>query len=312
MSIGLRQLEAFRAVAITGSFTRACQSLFITQSTVSQHIHELETELKAKLFDRNRRHVSLTPAGGSLLQYCKQIFQLLNEAEGAVLSTHDPYSGRLSFGCASSTLLYQLPPLLTEYAKRFPKVELKIVGGTVADILTQMDADALDIALVVLPLHLTHVRKIHLRDESFVLVLPRKHRLARQRHVAIEQVKSDRFILHIHGQNTRKLVDRYLFRHHVAPHVPIEIADTETIKVMVAHRMGISVLPASAFEKGRQPEGLKTFPIPKAELKRSLAVIYPRSRPLRSPALAIVDLLQKHLRQILPGDGRKEPGNHAR
>lgn len=300
-------MEAFRAVATTGSFTRACQSLFITQSTVSQHIHGLETELEVKLFDRNRRQVALTPAGERLLQYCKHIFHLLEEAEGAVRSVQDPYAGRLSFGCASSTLLYQLPPVLTEYARRYPKVELKIVGGTIGEVLAQMDADMIDIALVVLPLHLTHVRKIHLWDESFALVLPGRHRLARQRNLAIEQVRNDRFILPIRGQNTRKLVDRYLFRHHVAPQVPIEIADTETIKVMVAHGMGVSVLPASAFHPGREPAGLKIFPIPGTELKRSLAVIYPKSKPLRAAGLAIVDLLQQHLRQFLPGDtGKKE------
>ncbi|HEV2388258.1 MAG TPA: LysR family transcriptional regulator [Candidatus Acidoferrales bacterium] len=312
MTIGLRQLAAFRAVAVTGSFTRACQSLFITQSTVSQHIHGLEAEMEVKLFERNRRNVALTPAGDTLLRYCRQIFQLLDEAEGAVRRVENPYSGRLSFGCASSTLLYQLPPLLIEYARRFPKVELKIVGGTIAEVIRQMDADALDIALVVLPLQMTHVRKIHLWDESFVLVLPSGHRLARQRKLTIEQLRDDRFILHIRGQNTRKLVDRYLFRHHVAPRVPIEIADTETIKVMVAHGMGVSLLPTSAFKQGSKPEGLRIFPIPKGELKRSLAVIYPKSRPLRSPGLAIVDLLQQHLRQLWPGVARKQdPNGHG-
>jgi DNA-binding transcriptional LysR family regulator len=292
VGIGFRQLEVFRAVAETRSFTRACHALFITQSTVSQHVHELETELKVKLFDRNRRNVALTPAGENLLQYSKHIFSILDEAESAVRTAHNPYSGKLSLGCASSTLLYHLPPLLTEYARRYPNVQLKIFGGTIRDVVAQLSSDALDLAVVVLPVSMAEVRKVHLWDEGFVLVLPKHHRLARRRTLKIEELSKEQFILHGRSQNTRKIVDRYLFRHAVSPQVPIEIADTETIKAMVAHNLGVSLLPESAFVQRRATPGLKIFPIPQSELSRSLAIIYPRARPLRPPALAMVEALQ--------------------
>lgn len=292
VGIGFRQLEVFRAVAETRSFTRACHALFITQSTVSQHIHELEAELKVKLFDRNRRNVALTPAGENLLQYSKHIFNLVAEAESAVRAAQDPYSGRLSFGCASSTLLYHLPPLLSEYARCYPNVQLKIFGGTIRDVITHLSSDALDLALVVLPVSLTDIRKVHLWDEGFFLVLPKRHALAHRRTLTIEDIAKEQFILHGRGQNTRRIVDRYLFQHGVSPQVPIEIADTETIKAMVAHNLGVSVLPESAFPRGRATSGLRIFPIAQSEIKRSLAIIYPKSRPLRPPALAMVEVLQ--------------------
>ena len=73
MAISFRQLEVFRAVAETRSFTRACRSVFVSQSTVSQHVRALEDELKVKLFERNRRNVALTLAGRNLLQYGDRI-----------------------------------------------------------------------------------------------------------------------------------------------------------------------------------------------------------------------------------------------
>lgn len=292
MGIGFRQLEVFRAVAETRSFTRACQALFITQSTVSQHIHELEAELKVKLFDRNRRNVAITPAGENLLEYSKHIFQLLEEAEATIRTLHNPYSGKLSFGCASSTLLYHLPPLLTEYARCYPQVQLKIFGGTIRHVVAQLASHALDLALVVLPVSLADIRKVHLWDEGFFFVLPKRHRLAQRRALTIAQLAGEQFILHGRGQNTRKIVDRYLFRNAVSPQVPIEIADTETIKAMVAHNLGVSILPESAFPRRHATAGLKIFPISQSELSRSLAIIYPKSRPLRPPALAMVEVLQ--------------------
>src|SRR5689334_9773603 len=115
MSMNFRQLEVFRAVAETNSFTRASHALFISQSTVSQHIRELEESLWVSLFNRNRRTVSLTSAGESLLERGRHIFQLLDEAEASAKTVNDPYRGKLAFGCASTTLLYHLPNILAEY-----------------------------------------------------------------------------------------------------------------------------------------------------------------------------------------------------
>src|SRR5437764_5527142 len=138
MAINFRQLEVFRAVAETCSFTRASQNLFISQSTVSQHIRELEESLNVQLFDRNRRNVALTVAGENLLEHGRNIFQMLEDAEAAARSTKDPYCGKLAFGCASTTLLYHLPVILAQYTRKYPNVELTIAGGTIQDVAMQM------------------------------------------------------------------------------------------------------------------------------------------------------------------------------
>src|ERR1700724_97171 len=112
MPINFRQLEVFRAVAETNSFTRASHVLFISQSTVSQHIRELEDALTVKPFNRNRRNVSLTLAGEPLLEHGRSIFIMLEKAETAARTVKDPYCGKVSFGCASTTLLYHLPSIV--------------------------------------------------------------------------------------------------------------------------------------------------------------------------------------------------------
>lgn len=296
MPINFRQLEVFRAVAQTKSFTRASHTLFISQSTVSQHIRELENSLNIQLFNRNRRKVALTAAGESLLEYGRNIFQMLEEAESAVQTVRDPYSGKLSFGCASTTLLYHLPDILMEYATKYPNVEFNIMGGTIQDISMNMLSGALDLALVVLPLSSPGLEKISLFHESFVGVLPASHALAKKPHLRITDLTRERFILHRQGQNTRKLVDRYLFKHHVTPIVAIELAETEAIKAMVVRGLGVSVLPQSAFRNSGAMQGLRVFPIPRKELSRSLAIVYPRPRELRPAAQAMVDMLQQHFR----------------
>ena len=297
MAINFRQLEVFRAVAETRSFTRASHMLFISQSTVSEHIRELEETLKVRLFERNRRTVALTAAGEKLLEYGQRVFATLEEAESAAQSMLDPYSGRFAFGCASTTLLYQLPPVLAEYASRYPHVELTINSGTIQEVAAQMWSGALDLALVVLPIASAEFKKVVLLEESFVVVVPSHHRLASPKRFDIAALARERFVLHRRDQNTRKLIDRFFFKHKITPKVAIELSETEAIKEMVARGLGVSVLPASAFPHWRRAPGVKTFPIHDPELKRTLALVYLRGKALRPPVQAMIDLLMKHFHE---------------
>jgi DNA-binding transcriptional LysR family regulator len=297
MAINFRQLEVFRAVAETRSFTRASHLLFIAQSTVSEHIRELEETLKIRLFERNRRAVSLTAAGEKLLEFGSRVFLTLEEAEAATRAVRDPYCGKFSFGCASTTLLYQLPPVLAEYASKYPQVEVTISSGTIQEVASEMWSGALDLALVVLPLTSPQFKKLVLFEEPFVAVLPANHRLASGRKLRIADLAGERFILHRRDQNTRKLIDRFFFKNKVSPRVAIELSETEAIKEMVSRGLGVSVLPVSAFPRFRRLGKLKTFPLADPELKRTLALVYLRDKTLRAPVQAMIDLLQRHFRR---------------
>ncbi len=294
MSINFRQLEVFRAVAEHRSFTRASHVLLISQSTVSQHIRELEEALHVRLFERNRRYVALSAAGESLVDHARRVFRMLEEAEAATKAVGDPFSGKFSFGCASTTLLYQLPPVIAEYTRKYPNVELNITGGSVQDVAAGLWAGELDLALVVLPLTAPGLSKLVLFEESFVVVLPAKHPLAKTGRMTAQDLSAERFILHRHGQNTRKLIERFFFKRKIAPRVVIELAETEVIKEMVACGLGISILPASAFPPGRHRKELKTFPIGGRELQRTLALVYLRPQAMRPPTTAMIELLQAH------------------
>jgi LysR family hydrogen peroxide-inducible transcriptional activator len=292
--MNLRQLEVFHAVAETCSFTRASHTLFISQSTVSQHIRELEETLQVRLLDRNRRNVSLTPAGVRLLEQGRIVFQALEEAESQARTATDPYSGRLSFGCAATTLLYHLPPILLEYTRRFPNVELNITDGTIEEVSTKIFGQQLDMALVVLPFSGPGLEKVELCQESFVIAVPARHKLASRTRLNIEELADQRFILHRQSQNTRKLVDRFLYKSRLTPKVAVELGETEAIKAMVARGLGVSILPSSAFlQPNREPE-IKTFPLPAKQLKRSLALVYPKGKTPRPPAEALMTMLRSH------------------
>jgi DNA-binding transcriptional LysR family regulator len=297
MAINFRQLEVFRAVAETNSFTRASHAMFISQSTISQHIRALEDTLQVTLFQRDRRNVLLTSAGQNLLDHARDIFQMIERAEVAAKTAKDPYQGKLSFGCASTTLLYQLPPVLMEYTNKYPNVTLNISSGSVQDIANQMWSGALDLGLVVLPLSAPALQKVVLLEESFVGLIPSGHALARKAHLDIGDLAGERYILQRRGHNTRKLVDQFFFKKRIAANVVIELDHPEAVKAMVARGFGASILPESAFPDRRSSAGIRTFPIPHRDLHRALAIVHPRTKAMKPIAAALVDLLEKHFRR---------------
>jgi DNA-binding transcriptional LysR family regulator len=126
--------------------------------------------------------------------------------------------------------------------------------------------------------------------------MPANHPLAGRPNLHVSDFAGERFILHRPGQNTRKLIDRYLFKQRVTPRIAIELAETEAIKAMVARGLGVSILPEGAVLGARDQKEVHTFRIPRKDLKRSMAVVYPKPQALRAPAVALVEMLQNYFR----------------
>src|SRR6476659_4047351 len=98
----VHQLKVFLAVAENLSFTRAAETLFLTQSAVSHQVAALERSLDTPLFDRRGRAVTVTPAGRVLADRARRVFAALDEAEFAVRSAAKPGLGRLRIGASST------------------------------------------------------------------------------------------------------------------------------------------------------------------------------------------------------------------
>lgn len=306
MPISFRQMEVFRAVAQDNSFSRASHRLLVSQSTISEHIRALEEVLDRKVFERSRRRVELTSAGEHLLQYVQRLFQLLEEAERAAKTSDDPYAGKVLFACASTTLLYQVPPILIEYSRSYPRVQLSILTDSIDEVTRDLRAGVVDLALVSFPITGRDFRKIPLFDEDFVIVLPSGHPLASKSSVRIKELADEPFILYRQGTNARKTIDRLFHKERFGPRVVMELNPTEAIKEMVANGFGVSLVPASAFLTKAPSRGVATLAIKGGGAKRSVGLIYLRTRPMSPSAKALLQLFQSHYAKNRPERGARD------
>jgi DNA-binding transcriptional LysR family regulator len=116
----VHSLKVFAAVAQNMSFTRAAETLFLTQSAVSHQVAALEKELDTQLFERRGRTIELTAPGRVLLERARRVFAALDEATDAVKQAAKPGQGRLRIGASPTACQYLVPESIREFRECFP------------------------------------------------------------------------------------------------------------------------------------------------------------------------------------------------
>src|SRR5690606_16454575 len=121
-----QQLLTFIAIAESGSFSAAAQRLHLTQPAISKRVALLEQHLHTRLFDRLGKQVSLTSAGHSFLPHARRILQSVADAERVISDLGGDVAGRLSLATSHHIGLHHLPPILSEFSRRYPAVHLDL------------------------------------------------------------------------------------------------------------------------------------------------------------------------------------------
>ena len=267
-----QQLRVFRAAAKSEGFTRASEQLHLSQSTVSQHIKQLEDELGCQLFLRIGKRVVVSKAGALLLQYADKVFHDLKHAEMAVREMSALKRGTVRLGVGGTTLTYRLSGILSDYNRRFPDVELVVVTGTTEFLLEAVRLDRVDLAIVMSPLPEPGMTITRLGQEELVVVLSREHPLARRSALTPSDLAKLRFILYEKNTAMQNLIDRFFESLGVAPQIAMEVENIEAIKSLVRAGLGASVLPRCSVG-GTQAAHMRVLRVKGVRLMRQLGLV---------------------------------------
>ncbi len=249
----LRQLEMFQAVAEAESFTRAGERLHVSQSAVSRQIKLLEEELGDQVFKRISKRVYLTRTGEILLQHTRRIFGEVRQLETEISDLTRLTKGPLRIGGGMSVCTYLFPALLKQYHTLHPGIELMIVTGTNEEILRALRHNEVDLTLLSLPFGDADLEVIPAVTEELVLVAEPRHPLMQTSSVKLKDLAAYPFIHFEKGSNTRRTIDDILRKAGVRLSSMMELQNVEIIKALVAHGLGISVIPlAAALREGQE------------------------------------------------------------
>ena len=241
----LRQLEHFVAAAEERHFTRAAQRLHIVQSGLSASIRALERELGAPLFVRSTRRVELTQAGLALLPEARRTLAAATAAADAVAAVQGLVRGSLAVGT-----MQILPPgvdllaVLGRFHAQHPGVELRLRQAGTGTLLGEVAAGALDLALVAPvgrpPAGLV-VRR--LAGDPLLVACAPEHPLAGRGQVELAELAAEPFVDFQPDWGLRMLVDQQLAAAGLDRHTALEVNDVPTLLELVAHGLGVALVP---------------------------------------------------------------------
>jgi DNA-binding transcriptional LysR family regulator len=290
----LRQLEILRAIAETGSFTAAGTRLRISQSAVSRQVLLLEEEFGAPLFVRSGRRIQITPTGEALLQLSHRVFADIRETASGLGQRHQTLSGVLTLGAGMTVCMYVFPPLVSEYRRAYPGVEIKVVTGGTPRLLRKLRAAAIDLALLTLPIDDRELRVEPVWREEMLLVLPPDHRLARvPQPISPAELAHEPFISFENGSNTRRVIDEFFVRERIHPPVVTETGNVEITKAMVAAGLGVSIVPYQSIAREAAAGRLRFARVAGPPLVRATGWVYLRSGRVPRMVQTMMEMLTR-------------------
>lgn len=275
----LRRLEYFAAVARHGSFTRAAEELWITQSALSQQVRRLEAELGVALLRRTPRGAELTPAGEELLPRAEAILAEVAAAR-ADLDRHAGVTrGRVRVA-ASTMDTPRLPAALAAFHREHPGLQIALRHAPAGEIAALVASGAADAGVVAphgaLP---PGVEALPLREEPLRVVLPPGDAAGGAGALAIGDLRGRPFILAEPGSALRETVMAACQAAGFSPVPLFEVSDPATVRFLAHAGLGVSVVPASWLEQAGPDVAVAELAAPVPQHRVALLVPAGRETP---------------------------------
>ena len=241
----LRQLDMFRTVAETLSFTRAGEKLHVSHSAISRQVKLLEEELGVLLFARVSKRIFLTEPGNVLLSHVRTIFDQVAQASQAVAQVSRGSTHHLNLGTGTTMLNFFLPPVFEEFKKRFPSVAIHIKTGQWPIVLEDVRAGALDLVISTLPIPLEGrdflVRPLY--REELVLAVGKRHPLAGKKFIEPRELNDIPLTTFPSYSATYQVIQSMFRDLGISPQIELELENDEAIVQYIAKDTGVAFLP---------------------------------------------------------------------
>ncbi|MFZ5789351.1 MAG: hydrogen peroxide-inducible genes activator [Pseudomonadota bacterium] len=296
----LRQLRHLVALAEHGHFGRAARACHVTQSTLSASIKELEQVLEARLVDRTKRRVVITPLGRDIVARSQALLRQAEDLVEAARVNREPLSGPLRLGVIPTIGPFLLPCALPRLRRRYPRLKLYLTEDLTERLLDQLRAGRLDLALIALPYDSADMESAVIGEDPFSVALPESHALSRLQRIEPDRIEPAELLL---------LRDGHCLREHALAACRLsgrgqvdafQATSLYTLVQMVENGLGLTLLPRLALEAGiLKGTKVATRPIAGAAPARRLALVWRRGSA-RAPEFEAMAAL---LRQVVEPPG---------
>lgn len=296
MSLELRHLRYFEAVARLSHVTRAAAELHIAQPALSKQISQLELELGVVLFDRVGRSVRLTEAGEALLPHARAVIAQVEAARAEMAERIGLQHGRVSIGTPPSVGTKLLPQALSHFHRQYPGIELRLHEAGIQTLLDLLEAGLADVIIAALPIDDPSLTVVPLFTEDLVIVAAQSHLLlAKRKEVAMRELRNESWLLSPENYELREATLLASRHAHFTPQVVLDGGEMDTLLRLVAAGLGIALVPSLALKGAND---LQVLRVTDQHLSRSLGLVWRGDRVASPAARALREFLIEELRTV--------------
>lgn len=247
MHITLRQFQVFEAAARLGGYTRAAETLHLSQPAVSMQIRQLEEQVGMPLFDQISKKIHLTDAGRALYQHAQNILAQVHEAQLELEEMRGVRRGQLNITVAS-TANYFAPQLLAAFCQRYPEIKISLDVSNREHILALLNEAEKDLAIMGRPPDAADLIAHPFMHNPLVVIAAPNHPLAGARNIPLERLAQESFISREAGSGTRIAAERFFDAAGTRLTTAMEMSSNEAIKQAVQAGLGLGIVSVHTLE----------------------------------------------------------------
>lgn len=288
----LREIKTFLQVANLKSFCKAAEKLGYSQAAVTVQIKQLENELNVRLFDRIGKQTTLTHAGEIFYEYAADVIRDLTQAKN-ILSESSELTGKLIIGTIESICASLFPPLIQEFHRLYPKVNVSIVIDSPSTLFSMMNSNTIDIVYF-LDKRVYDAKwiKVLEKPENIIFAASTDHPYAKQSELEIDQVITQPMILTEKDASYRFILEQYLAVDGKKVYPFLEIGNTEFIIKLLRNNAGISFLPAFTIHRDMEEGILTALKMKDFHIRTWRQIVYHKDKWISREMKAFIELVQ--------------------
>jgi LysR family hydrogen peroxide-inducible transcriptional activator len=291
----LRQLAYLVELAGRLSFRAAAEAQFVTQSTLSAGIKELERLLDVQLVERDTRHVRLTTAGEDVVARGRELLAAATDLAENARSATRPLSGPLHLGAIPTIAPFLLPDVLPALRRAYPELRLHLREDLTNRLIERLLAGRLDVALIALPFDTGDLYVRELFQDEFAFVAREADPEVREKSVALRSIDPGRMVLLEEGHCLSDHIIAACGPRHGRAESRVEATSLTTLIQMVEGGLGVTLLPGITLEAGiLKGTRLVVRSISPTAPSRTLALVARRTSPRRRDADLLAEFLIEH------------------
>lgn len=288
-------LTTFLAVAEHLNYTRAAETLYLTQPAVSRQMQALQQAVGVPLVEQVGKTLALTDAGEAFRREAQRLRGDLARAGEVMAALRGGTAGRLRVGASTTPGLYVLPPLLGPFLRARREVELTYLLANTLTIEEALLRNEIDVGFVGGHLARTELATEPLVGDEVLVYASRSHPLARLRTVRPERLATETFVMREPGSATRRAFEKWLATHGITLSRVIELSCPEGIKRLVAGGVGVAISSCQGLERGGGE--FKLLRVPGLDIRRKLLVAHHKDKVLTPLMQELVSTVRRDVRR---------------